>query len=147
MLDERAVEQLPPCHHSDVQSRGWTYPFRSRSWDALSAFYSDLAEREESFAYLSDIVRSVLDSSATALLAGQTLMNDLVVVDTPVRAPPLEVVVVRAPGSLHPPTTGHVLIEHQSLTGHDDRIERPAAEAVPLFWRFMTEKFGVTPGR
>jgi hypothetical protein len=38
----------------------------------------------------------------------------------------------------------HVLIEHVSLTGHDDRIERPAVDAVPLFWRFMSEKFGVT---
>jgi hypothetical protein len=39
-----------------------------------------------------------------------------------------------------------VLIEQQSLTGHDDRIERLASEAVPLFWRFMIEKFGVHPG-
>jgi hypothetical protein len=37
------------------------------------------------------------------------------------------------------------LIEQQSLRGHDDRIERPAGEAVPLFWRFMIEKFGVHP--
>lgn len=70
-------------------------------------------------------------------------MHDLVVVDTPIPEPPFEVVVVRTPGSLHPPRAGKVLVEHVSLTGHDDRIERPVAEAVPLFWRFMAEKFGV----
>jgi hypothetical protein len=31
------------------------------------------------------------------------------------------------------------------VTGYDDRIERPASDAVPLFWRFMIEKFGVQP--
>jgi hypothetical protein len=36
-----------------------------------------------------------------------------------------------------------VLIEHLTSTGHDERIERPASEAVPLFWRFAIEKFGL----
>jgi hypothetical protein len=27
------------------------------------------------------------------------------------------------------------------------RIERPVVEAVPLFWRFMIEKYGVAPHR
>jgi hypothetical protein len=40
---------------------------------------------------------------------------------------------------------GCVLIEHLSITGRNDRIERPVAEAVPLFWRFLVEKFGVDP--
>jgi len=39
------------------------------------------------------------------------------------------------------------VIEEMSLTGHRDLIERPAAEAVPLFWRFMIEKYGVHPSR
>jgi hypothetical protein len=38
---------------------------------------------------------------------------------------------------------GHVLIEHLSVTGHDERIERPVTEAVA--WRFMIEKFGGAP--
>ena len=54
-------------------------------------------------------------------------------------------VVVRAPGSLHPPRAGCVLVEHLTGTGRDDRIESPTADAVPLFWRFMIEKFGVHP--
>jgi hypothetical protein len=38
-----------------------------------------------------------------------------------------------------------VLIELLSCTGRDDRIERPAREAVLLFWRFVIEKYGVHP--
>lgn len=41
---------------------------------------------------------------------------------------------------------GGVFIEHRSVTGHDDGIFRDGAEAVPLFWRFMIEKFGVESG-
>ncbi len=40
--------------------------------------------------------------------------------------------------------TGACLVS-SSVTGHDDQIARPVAEAVPLFWRFMIEKFGVDP--
>ena len=40
-----------------------------------------------------------------------------------------------------------VLIERRSLSGHDDRIVRPASEAVTLFSRFTIEKFGVEPVR
>ena len=39
--------------------------------------------------------------------------------------------------------TGHVLVEHLPDTGRNDRIERPLGDAVPLFWRFVQEKFGV----
>ena len=61
--------------------------------------------------------------------------------------PSYGVVAVRAPSSLHPPPDGQVLIEEMSVSGHNDRIERPVAEAVPLFWRFMIEKYGVAPHR
>jgi hypothetical protein len=33
------------------------------------------------------------------------------------------------------------------LDSEEPLIERPAAEAVPLFWRFMIEKYGVHPSR
>ncbi|MEV0681037.1 hypothetical protein AB0I60_31420 [Actinosynnema sp. NPDC050436] len=42
---------------------------------------------------------------------------------------------------------GDVLIEHRSPTGHDDRVIVPVAQAVPLFWRFVAEKFGVHADR
>jgi hypothetical protein len=42
-----------------------------------------------------------------------------------------------------PPSTGWVRIWHASFTGLVDDIERPIAEAVPLFWQFVAEKFGI----
>lgn len=38
-------------------------------------------------------------------------------------------------------------MEHRAGTGYDNRIAWPVGEAVPLFWRFMIEKFGVAPVR
>ncbi len=63
----------------------------------------------------------------------------------PIPEPPLEVVVVRAPGSLRAPKPGEVIVEHLSHTGNNDVIARPVADAVPLFWRFIIEKLGVHP--
>ncbi|WP_141997522.1 hypothetical protein [Amycolatopsis cihanbeyliensis] len=58
-------------------------------------------------------------------------MHDLVVTARPVpEYPRVEVVVVRSPSS-----------------GYDDRIRRTSEAAVPLFWRFMIEKFSVAPAR
>jgi len=87
----------------------------------------------------------VLDCDAAERLAAYTSMHDLIVVDVPIPDPPYGVVAVRAPGSIRSPRSGHVLIEEMSLTGNNDRIERPVDEAVALFWRFMIEKFGVSP--
>ncbi len=130
-----------------VRTHGWNHVFPERSWDDIASFLGGMAEQHESFGYQDAIVQSVLVSGGRESLAGLTSMHDLVVTSTPVSAPPLDVVIVRAPNSLHRPSVGHVLIEQQSVTGHDDRIERPADEAVPLFWRFMIEKFGVHPVR
>jgi hypothetical protein len=94
---------------------------------------------------MADIVDSVIVSDSTSLLAACTSMHDLVVVPVPIPEPPYGVIIVRAPGSLHEPSPGSVLIEHLSLTGHDDRIERSTDDAVPLFWRFVREKYGVEP--
>jgi hypothetical protein len=57
----------------------------------------------------------------------------------------MDVVIVRAPGSMHSPTRGSVLIEYLSPLGPSTSIERPAIEAVPLFWRFVREEFGLEP--
>ena len=91
-----------------------------------------------------DIVQSVIDAGATDSLAATTSMHDLVVVPTPIPQPPYGVVIVRAPGSLAHPPIGSVIIEHRSGVGRDDKIERPVDQAVPLFWRFMIEKFGLS---
>jgi hypothetical protein len=35
-------------------------------------------------------------------------------------------------------------VEHLSSTGFNDSIDRPPADAVRLFWRFVLEKYGIT---
>jgi hypothetical protein len=42
-------------------------------------------------------------------------------------------------------TAGRVVVEHLPLVGTADSIERDGTDAVPLFWRFMIEKYGVHP--
>jgi hypothetical protein len=123
-------------------SRGFT----PRPWWEVRDFLAPLAARDERFTYLVDIVDSVMASDQSAELCATTSMHDLIVARVPLPTPPFDVIAVRAPGSLHAPSTGNTRIEHLSLTGRNDRIERPAAEAVPLFWRFVIEKFGVVAG-
>lgn len=135
------------CHPSLVRTHGHTTPFQARSWVDIDAFLQGMAERDARFRHMAAIVRSVIDSRAADRLAAYTSMHDLIVVPVPIPEPPYGVVAVRAPGSRREPQDGHVLIEHMSVTGHDDKIERPVTEAVPLFWRFMIEKFGVVPHR
>ena len=129
-----------------MRTRGWPYPFRQRPWDEIDAFLGDMADRHVEFRHMSDIVKSVLASDQTGALAACTSMHDLIVVPTPIPEPPYGVVAVRAPGSIRQPAMGFVRVEHLSTTGHDDVIDRPVVDAVPLFWRFMIEKFGVDPG-
>ena len=71
-------------------------------------------------------------------LAGLTFMTDLVVVTRPVPEPPMDEVIVRW-------QWGFVEIEHVAHTGRNDKIRRPADQAVRLFWRFMIEKYGIHP--
>lgn len=134
-------------HASVVRTQGQTHPFRARDWIEIHRDMDAMATGHEGFRHMEAIVRSVLKSDAAGRLAAYTSMHDLIVVDVPIPEPPYGVVAVRAPSSLHPPSDGQVLIEEISATGRNDRIERPVAEAVPLFWRFMIEKYGVTPDR
>lgn len=133
-------------HAGVVRTHGQTHPFRARDWNDIHLTMDAMATKHEEFRHMEAIVRSVLDSDAADRLAAYTSMHDLIVVDVPIPEPPYGVVAVRAPSSLHTPRDGHVLIEEMSVTG-DDKIERPVAEAVPLFWRFMIEKYGVAPNR
>ena len=104
-----------------------------------------MAERDSRLDYLVEIIDSVIASGLTESLTATTSMNDLIVAALPLMDPPFDVIAVRAPGSLREPPNGEVLIEHLTPTGHDDRITRPVADAVPLFWRFVIEKFGLHP--
>jgi hypothetical protein len=135
-------------NHSRVATRSWqqaSVGFQPRPWREIREFVASMAARDARFAYLVDIVDSVLAAGQSDALCATTSMHDLIVVPAPVPDPPFDVIAVRAPGSLHAPAAGKVLIEHLSLTGRDDRIERPTVEAIPLFWRFIIEKFGITP--
>ncbi|MEU8663886.1 hypothetical protein [Actinoplanes philippinensis] len=130
-----------------MRTHGWPYPFEQYPWVEIDSFLGDMAERHPEMQHMSDIVKSVFALDKTEALAACTSMHDLIVVPTPIPKPPYGVVAVRAPGSLREPGSGLIRIEHLSVTGHDYVIDRPVAEAVPLFWRFMIDKFGVYPGR
>lgn len=55
------------------------------------------------------------------------------VVSRPIPEPPVELVAVRAPSSSAKVSEWCVLVEHLSVTGRNDRIERPVVGAVPPF--------------
>jgi hypothetical protein len=119
--------------------------FRPTEWAEIRRFLGDMASAHPEFGYLVAVVDSVIDGDRTSALAATTSMHDLIVTPTPLTDSPWDVIVVRAPGSLHPPVPGNVRIEHLTSAGRDERIERPASEAIPLFWRFVIEKFGLIP--
>lgn len=121
------------------------HPVTPTPWDQIDARFAEFSSAHPTFEHMSQIVRSVGAVGAGRDLAAFTSMHDLMVVGQPIAEPPVELVAVRAPSSLAKVSEGCVLIEHLSITGRNDRIERPTAEAVPLFCRFMIEKFGVDP--
>jgi hypothetical protein len=126
-----------------VRTLGWPYPFNARPWVDIVKQFQEMAERHDEFRHMADIVRSVYTSGVDDQLAACTSMHDLLVVTRPVPDLPYDLVAVRSPSSLRPVADGHVLIEHLAVTGRNDRISCPVANAVPLFWRFMDLKFGV----
>jgi hypothetical protein len=127
------------------RSFGWPHPFVVRPWDELADRYSDLAQRVPAFGVMVDVVESVRSSGVADRLAATTSMHDLLVVDRPVPEPPMEVLVVSAPGSVRPASGDLVRVQHLSHTGRNDVVDRSPDEVVALFWRFILEKFGITP--
>jgi hypothetical protein len=128
-----------------VRTAGWPDPFREIPWEEIAPWFRELAGMYEDFRHMADIVGTVIACGATKQLAACTSMHDLIVVRRPLPEPPFDVIRVYSPSSLRPVGAGQVVIEHQTVTGRNDRISRPSAEAVPLFWRFLIEKYGVTP--
>jgi len=129
------VQRVPPLRPS----------FTVLPWPDAAALMRRTADEHPSHRHMADIVDSVIASRSTDLLAASTSMHDLIVVPVPVTEPVYESVIVRAPSSLDPPRQRHVLIEHLASNGRNERIERPVEEAVPLFWRFMADKYGIRP--
>jgi hypothetical protein len=125
-----------------ARTLGFPHEFRPTSWEELL----EACEHRPQAAYLLPILASVRDSPGRTQLAGALWMNDLAVVATPIGEPPIDVMVVSTTESLRPSTTrGQVRIEHRTVSGRNDVIERPLEDAAALFWRFVIEKFGVAP--
>ena len=124
---------------------GWRYEFVEQSWADVREFEASVWSGKAAGQYLLAIIDSVLASGRAGDLAVITSMHDLVIVNRPVPDPPMDVLIVRAPGSLEPPEDGCVRIDYVAVSGRNTTLERPSAEAVALFWRFVEEKFGITP--
>lgn len=125
----------------------WQKPFPYRfvpiPWSELLAEYRGLVEEFPGVAPVLAIIETVLDSGLDDQLAAITSLTDLLVTRQPVGEPPVDVICVRGAVSMKPPREGEVVIEHTATSGAVERIERPETEAVPLFWRFVQEKYGV----
>jgi hypothetical protein len=118
--------------------------FEAVSWQRIADRVSQWTAPH--FPVMADVVASIRASAADRM-AGFMLMHDLAVTTTPIPdAGPIDVIWVR-PQPSEDPDSQDVLIEHCAPTGWDDRIVRPAPEAVSLFWRFAREKWGIEPVR
>jgi hypothetical protein len=125
--------------------RPWarSYGFGLESWDDIKARLTVFGAD-----YIVEVVNSIQRELPPETLVGSSLMGgDLVVRPIPVPDSPYDVVAVRGPSSLRGAESGMVAIEHLSVTGRNGRIERPISETIPLFWRFMIEKYGIHPRR
>ncbi|XVV15716.1 hypothetical protein ACQP2X_15640 [Actinoplanes sp. CA-131856] len=125
-------------------------PLNARALDRFDAVnWQQIADRVAEWTaphspVMVDVVASIRTSAADRM-AGFMSMHDLAVTTTPVpNAGPIDVIWVR-PQPADDPGTQDVLIEHWAPAGWDERIVRPAPEAVSLFWRFAREKWGITP--
>ena len=134
---------LSACETCEMPSPGWRHRFLERPWVDVRDFEAGVFAGQERGQYLLAIIDSVLSSTAADVLAVTTSMHDLVVVARPLPDPPMDVIIVRAPGSVQEPANGFARIDYVSVSGRDTRIDRPEAEAVRLFWRFVEEEFGI----
>lgn len=125
-------------HTRGMRTLGWSGTFHEVPWDKIADRFRAIEQTHPGFSPMVDIVTSVIETGADQQLAGLTSMTDLIVVPRPVPEPPMDQVVVRWQWDF-------VQIEHVAHTGRNDKIRRPAEEAVRLFWRFMIEKYGVHP--
>jgi hypothetical protein len=113
-------------------------------WSGLAERYSTAPDVVSP---VDEVVRSIVESPARHELLFATSMWDLVVTTVPAGTPPVDVVIVRSAVGMRSVAAGRVVVEHVPLVGQADIVERDASEAVPLFWRFMVEKYGVQSGR
>lgn len=145
---------------SDQDRMAWVRPggFRRHGWGAhsprpwrdLADLFAQTATRYDAATCLAEIVDSIIDSGVADQLSGSAGAhnNALIVVEAGDVTPPLTALVVSVwqggPDTAYKDVgPEQVAIEHWAATGHNDRVERPVSEALPLFRRFVAEKFGI----
>lgn len=134
-----------------AQPSALPHEFRPQPWADLLAGVSHDSPRESlRWIHIEQIVQSIIGSGLADRLAGRLSLSGFDVADrstwpaeSMVGAPPVEVIRVYTPWCDYPSPPGRVTIEHITCTGRNDRITRDTSDAVPLFWRFVSEKFGV----
>ena len=121
------------------------HEFHRESWDAIAARAEELASLDSKLSYLPELVTSIRESGVEDRLGARFSMTDLHIAEIPMSRPPVEYLAVKRPSGRTPPVSGEVRIEHHTVSGRNDSIDRASAEVVPLFWRFAREKFGLLP--
>ncbi len=130
-----------------VLEEGNLPPFRGRPWEEIREWYAALGWPE--LQPLVDVVDSILACGGAERLVATTSMHDLWVarlVDG-AAASSVDLIKVCSAISMRPVRRGEVLVVHTSHSGQEEEISRPVIEAVPLFWRFVVEKWGLEPWR
>lgn len=118
----------------------WGGPFewpRVREW--FDAIYPVGSEGR----YIVEVIDDVVTTGHGSDLAATLAETDLYISSVPVCEPPSELIAVRGPKGIHASRNGFVQIVHLTVTGKNDLVERPLDEALPLFWAFTREKFGL----
>lgn len=129
----------------------WNRPFEDMGWPAArqwieSANWRGLFDTSPMYA----IIDSVMASGRADDLAVTIIEGDLAVVAKPVPEPPMDVLYVLMGGMPWPTPPfpeGQIVLHYGTVSGHDTRSIRPPNQAVPLFWRYVHEKFGITAER
>lgn len=116
---------------------GFPWPFVGRSWRETLDEYHEHADWP-TLAPLRSVLESVVDNQMEDRLALKTSMWDLLITSAPPSGPPVDIIVVR-----QPERRDEITIEHWATSGKTERITRPADEVLPLFWRFVLEKYGI----
>jgi hypothetical protein len=133
-IDITAPRSLRAMSNSEF----WERDYREvRDW--LATVFTDDRGR-----YLLDILDSIIGHGADRYIALTTSMHDLLFALRPA-IPPVDIIAVRAPGSMRPPSDRHIRIEHVDHLRHITVVERHETEALAVFWRFMRTEFGIAP--
>jgi hypothetical protein len=148
LIAPKATEFRPkasaPCNDAAMRLiGGWEWPIRKRPWADLATEYRELVEQIPQLAPMLAVIESVIENQMADRLAATTSLRDLVVTTSPASEPPIDVIIVRSAISMYPPAPGEVSIDHIATSGLTEHIARPVDEVLPLFWRFVLEKYGL----